>query len=259
MSAGNLARDAAKNINRHTPLVLAIIGSVGVAATAYLAHQAGFKAANAIRDAEESRGEKITDPKEKINLTWKFYAAPASTGVATVACVITGNIISTKRQTALLGAYALGERAFAQYKGKIVDTLGLEQEKEIVEQLAEENAKEDAAEAYSRKDLVPEINGNKALFIDHLSGQEFIADLNDVYMAKEQTNLKAAEDGYASMNYFYGIVGGRRTELYENMGWNPDRMMDLIITRVNHDDEETMPIYGLDFYERPLLEHQRVI
>ena len=261
MSATDLARDAAKNINRHTPMFLAIIGSVGVAATAYLAHQAGFKAATRIAHEERVNEQYAETPmtnREKIDLNWKLYLFPISLGIATATCMVTSSVISQKRQTALIGAYALGERAFSQYKDKMIDTLGLDTEKDITKDLAEENAKADAAKVYSREDI-PEINGNKALFIDAFSGQSFIAELTDVYLAQEKTNHKAAEDGYASMNYFYGLVGANRTELYANIGWNTDRMMELIINRVNHENEDVMPIYGMDFYERPLLEHQRVI
>lgn len=261
MDISNLARDGAKKINRHTPLALAIIGSAGVIATGYLAYRAGVKATTRIAHEEKTNEAYENTPmttEQKIKLTWSYYIAPLSMGIATVACVVTGNVISTKRQTALIGAYALGERAFSQYKDKMIETLGLDTEKDIVQNLAQEKASSDAAAVYNEADI-PLIDGKKAMFIDSFSGQRFICQLEEVYKAQEMTNKRVAETGYASMNYFYSMVGATRTELYEVIGWNTDRLMDLIISRVNHEDEDTIPIYGIDFMERPLMEHQRVV
>ena len=79
------------------------------------------------------------------------------------------------------------------------------------------------------------------------------------YKTQLLTNKRCAEEGYASMNYFYSLVGARRTELGEHLGWNTDRMMDLVISEVSDKDSAGVKVYGIDYMEQPMMEYHRVI
>ena len=262
MELSSLARDVSKNLNRHSPTILTIIGVAGFAATAYFSHRAG---ANAMRDVmmeEDLRGVGLT-AQQRVQMTWKHYIAPLSIGMATAACMITSNVVSVRRQTALIGAYTIAERAAAMYREKIQEQIGTEAEAEIRKNAISEKAAEIVKNEKVDLDDQTVLDNNligKAMFIDVLTGQMFITTLEDVYKAQMYTNKRCAEDGYASMNYFYSLVNGRRTELGEHLGWNTDRMMDLIISEVNHDAVDSkFPVFGIDYMEQPMMEYHRVV
>lgn len=264
MDISNLARTTAMKLNRHTPMALTILASLGVIATAYTAHQAGVKATQKIVTTEIELGEMISDPRDKLKIVWKHYIAPLSIGMATVACIAAGQAVNMKRQAAIMGAYALGERAFTAYKDKMIEQLGEEQEEEIRKQSIVDHAlkiQEDEPYVIEEHDVTEDMAG-KALFIDTFSGQQFITELENVYKAMNATNKRCAEDGYVPMNYFYSIVGARKTELGEVFGWNTDRMMDLTIVHVSKGDSEKesniMDVYGIEYRELPVMEYQRV-
>ena len=261
MELSSLARDVSKNLNRHSPTILTIIGVAGLAATTYFSHRAG---ANAMRDVmmeEDLRGVGLT-AQQRVQMTWKHYIAPLSIGMATAACMITSNVVSVRRQTALIGAYTIAERAAAMYREKIQEQIGTEAEAEIRKNLVAEKAVEIAKnEKIDIKDKeLEELHlGPKAMFIDVLTGQMFITELEEIYKAQLLTNKRCAEEGYASMNYFYSLVGARRTELGEHLGWNTDRMMDLVISEVSDKDSAGVKVYGIDYMEQPMMEYHRVI
>lgn len=252
MDISNLARRLGKELNRHAPLILTGLGTAGIAATAYFFNRAGFRSAERIIHHEIMMGETSTQPKEVVQLTWRNYILPTSIGMFTVACIITASAISTKRQTALLGAVALSERALSLYREKMEENLTPEVEKKVREQLAV-----DAIENTPLPDdgLV-DIPMNREIFLDKFTGQYFGSDVDIVREAMTKINEKTIEEGYASMNDFFALIGARRTDIGVIMGWTEDRMLDIDLFPLETKDGR--PCIVIDYRRQPVMEYHRV-
>lgn len=242
----NLASDIAKKLNRHAPTILTIVGSLGIAATAYFAHQAGVKSARDI-DAEKVMNEDYQNfpmsADQKVRLVWPNYLIPTSIGVATVVCFITANTMSVKRQTAILGAYTFAMNAYSTYREKMVENLGEETERVMSEDIAQERA---------AKLDVPnnKVLGDEEYWIeDAFSGQIFASTPDTIRRALDAVNEKCIEDGYASLNYFYDFVGARSTDLGTLFGWTESSPLDLVLSPVTF--KGGVRGFGLEFRGAP--------
>lgn len=251
MDIQKIVRDLGKGINRHSPTILTVLAGAGIIVTAYLSAKAGYKSAVEITTTELIEKRDL-EPKEKLALVWKNYIPPLSIGMATLACVISSNVISVKRQTALVGAYAVSERVISAYKEKMIEQLGSEKAEEAQAEIVKETA-----EATSTNGEFTDIPEHQSLFLDSLSGQYFVSDIHTVRKAMNDVNQKCIQEGYASMNYFYSLIGARRTQIGEVIGWNVDRMLDLVITE-NLATEDGKICTGLDYRRQPTMEYHRV-
>lgn len=253
MDLSKITHDILKVAHKHSPTILTVVGGLGVAATAYFSHRAGMKSARSIDYNERHIVDEPLTAKAKVQLTWQYYIVPLSIGIATVACIATSNVINVKRQTALIGAYTLGERALAVYRDKMVEQLGVEGEKKLREEIVQESAAE--VPKTHKHVTATELND---IFVDTFSGQTFVSDLKTVKDAMEDVNRVCCEEGYVSMNHFYGLIGARQTQLGEVMGWTTDRMLELIIVPITKEDGEIMH-YGIDYRKQPTMEYHREV
>lgn len=251
MDLQHIARTLGKEAKKHAPTVLTIIGTIGVGATTYLAARGGYRSAESLIVYRAMHGEESLTPKEKVSAVWKHYIPAASTGFTTVALMITANTISVKRQAALIGAYAISERFLTAYKDKMIEQLGVDGE----QQARAEILRDTAAESYPQE--ISHIPEGKSIFLDSLSGQYFPSDVETVRKAMNDTNQKCINEGYSSMNYFYSLIGARRTKIGEVIGWNTDRMLDVVITE-GLTTEGGQACVGLDYREQPTMEYHRV-
>lgn len=168
MDIQHLAGRLGKELQRHAPTILTALGVAGVGATAVLANRAGFKSANQIVDHEILTGEVVRDPREKLQLVWRNYIPAVSMALATTAFVIASNTISVKRQSALIGAYALSERAISAYRDHAEEQLGKGPETKMREQQAQKEIDTNPIE-----DGLVDIPINKDIFLDKFTGQYF--------------------------------------------------------------------------------------
>ena len=252
MDIQHLATSIGKEIKRHTPTILTFLGVAGVGATAIMATKAGFKSAEQIVEHEIMTGEVIRDPKTKLDLVWRNYIPAASMALATAAFIIASNTISVKRQSALIGAYALSERALTAYRTHAEENLSPETKKRIKEKEAQTAIEQTPLP----DDCLVDIPLNKDIFLDKFTGQYFGSDVETIKDAMTEVNRKSLEEGYASMNYFFSLIGARRTDIGEIMGWTEDRMLDVDLFPL--ETKDSRPCIVIDYHRMPVMEYHRV-
>lgn len=252
MDIQHLAVRLGKELQRHAPTILTVLGVAGVGATAVLSTRAGFKSAEQIVEYEIMTGEVVRDPKVKLNLVWKNYIPAASMALATAAFIIASNTISVKRQGALIGAYALSERALTAYRTHAEENLS----PEVNKQIKEKEAQAAIEQTPLPDDGLVDIPLNKDIFLDKFTGQYFGSDVETVKAAMTEVNRKSIEEGYASMNYFFSLIGARRTDIGEIMGWTEDRMLDVDLFPLETKDGR--PCIVIDYRRQPIMEYHRV-
>ena len=61
---------------------------------------------------------------EKSSAVWRLYLPPVAVGPTTVTSIVMANRISSSKIIALTMASGISERAFQEYKDKIIEKLG---------------------------------------------------------------------------------------------------------------------------------------
>lgn len=204
-------------LTRRSPEILTGIGIAGMLTTTVLAVKATPKALRKLDDAEYEKGEDLTIP-EKIKATWKCYIPAAVTGVSSVTCLIGASRQNLKRNAALATAYKLTETAFAEYKEKVVETIGEKKEKTVRQKVVKEKLEKNPVE--NSKVIVT--GKGKTLCYDVLLKNYFEADMDTIKAAINEVNYQMLSQQYISVNDLYYAMGiadgaGRIGHL---LGWN---------------------------------------
>ena len=221
MNKPNFAKfigDARIALDKHSPEILLGIGIAGMFTSIVLAVKATPKALRRIDEKKnELRKEKLT-VGETVKATWKFYIPAAITSVTSTACLIGSNSVQARRTAAIATAYKLSETALAEYKEKVVETIGEKKEKVLREEIASEKA----TQQNSSESKVYITGGGTTLCLDPISMRLFESDINAIKRAQNEVNEKllVSPFGYASLNEFYAELGLEPTSQGDDMGWN---------------------------------------
>jgi hypothetical protein len=68
--------------------------------------------------------EDMTTTKEKAKVVWKLYIPAGLSGAITVGCIISATRINSKRAAAAYSSLSVSEKAFDEYREKVVERLG---------------------------------------------------------------------------------------------------------------------------------------
>lgn len=248
----------AKNLERFTitksPAILTAIAVTGTVTTAVLAGKASFKAANLINEEQGDRAydtevgltpeAKPLTTKEKVELTWMLYIPAVSTGATTIAAMITANQIGNRRTAAMAAAYSLSEKAFGEYRDKVVEKLGENKEAKVREELAQDRVRKNPPSS----EVV--IATGQVLCFDQHSGRYFQSDMESLKKGRNDLNFKLLREGYVSLNDFYDKIGLPCLEHGEDVGWTTDTEVDIHIFSVLSDDQR--PCIAFEFMTPPL-------
>ena len=236
----NLKKFVADNL----PLILTSVAATGVISTAVMAVKATPAALRDIYDAE-SEQTKITKV-DAVKLTWHHYVPAVVVGGATIAAVIGVQSINTKRQAALFGLWSLTDRAFSEYKGEVIKTLGAKKEQKIVEEVVQQRMSD--PDAFNKEIVITGLGKHRMK--DTISGRYFEGDIESVRQAQNNINAQCINEVYASVNDFYREIGLNPTGLGEEMGWRADHMLDINFVAAISEDGE--PCIGLDYRLAPI-------
>lgn len=228
-----------KIVADNSPLIMTVVGVTGTLATAYLTGKATFKAAEILAEEEavldrvhsNEDFERIYTFKYKFDHVWKLYIPAAGTAVLTVAAIIFSHHVSTRRAAALASAYAISEKAFEEYKEKVVSKMGEKKEEQVRDELAQDRLNRDPV---SRREVII-VNGN-VLCYDVLTGRYFLSDMETIRKAQNDINEQIIHSHYASLGDFFDKIGLPQTGLSEELGWNLETMLDIHYSTQMSDD-----------------------
>lgn len=217
-NVSKLARVAQRTIGQYSPQILTGVGIAGMVTTVVLAVKATPKALTLIEDKKEELKVDELTAVDTVKAAWKPYVPAAITGVAATTCLIGGTAIGLRRTAALAAAYKISETALLEYKDKVIETIGEDQEKVIREKVAQEKITKNPVTA----NHIYMTANNEVLCYDPLSGRYFKSTLEDIKAAQNDVNELLINEMYASLNDFYDRIGLGRTELGRELGWNID-------------------------------------
>lgn len=233
-----------KLISDNLPLILTSVAVTGVVSTTVLAVKA---TPAAIRDIQEAQSELLEISKlDIVKLTWHHYIPAALIGGATIASIVGVQSINMKRQAALVGLWSLTDRAFLEYKAKVIETLGEKKEQKIVDEIVEERMQN--ADNFNKEIIVTGQGTHR--FKDTISGRYFEGDLESVRSAVNDINFQCINEMYASVNDFYRLLGLPPTAYGEESGWRADHKLEVTFVPVISEDNE--PCIGLTYRLEPI-------
>lgn len=210
--------DMKMSLDKHSPEILLGIGIAGMFTATVLAVKATPKAILEIEEAKKELNKDKLTAAETVKATWKCYIPAAITSITSTVCLIGSNTVQARRTAAIATAYKISEAAIAEYKEKVVETIGEKKEKVLREEIAAEKAAKQSA----GDSTIYITGGGSTLCMDPISMRLFESDINVIKRAQNAINEKmlVSPFGYASLNDFYLELGLEPTSQGDDMGWN---------------------------------------
>jgi hypothetical protein len=236
-----------KLIVDNSPLILTAFGVTGVVATAYLTGKSALKADAILREYDSDLTMEPRSKKDTFELIWKVYMPPVLVGVLTCGSIVMANRIGTRRAAAMAGALAVTERAYDEYKSKVVETIGKNKEDKIRTEIQQERI--NRGEQPTAENVIVTGKGD-VLCKDAWSGRYFKSSMEDIKKAQNDTNHERLNYGYVSLTDFYGRLGLESTKDSDNVGWNSDSALEVMFTSAISDKQE--PVLVMDFTVAPI-------
>jgi PHD/YefM family antitoxin component YafN of YafNO toxin-antitoxin module len=232
MNLTHIVKSVEKALRDNSSTILTAVGVSGTLTTAYLAAKASFKASRMI-DVNESKGGTADDRnqriKERTKLVWKEYIPAAISVATTIGCIIGGAHLGARKTAAAYSLLTVSERAFDEYKSKVVEQIGENKEKALRTEIAQDRVKNTPSPM-----LVS--GSNTVLCYEMHTGRYFNSDMETLRKAQNSVNAQALRENEANLNDFYYLVGLPTTSNSGAHGWTSDRLMDLNFSTVLSDD-----------------------
>lgn len=251
---------AEKFTTDNSPLILTAIGAAGVLTTAILAAKGGYQASERLRDERVERwtnvegypqvdvpSNAIFTPKEKLAMTWTYYAPACGAAAVTIAAVVASNRVSTKRAAAMAAAYSLSVEAFDEYKDKVKAKLGERKETIVRDEIAQDRV---ANNPPTDDNVIVVTHDGDQIFQDSWSGRYFKSNHEAVRRAVNELNHVVNSEGSATLTDFYGFLGLAKTRESDEIGWAADKLLDVYFSPVLHDNGKTA-VMAIEYYVTP--------
>lgn len=244
MNLSNTFRGVKSIITANSPILLVGAAVAGVVTTGVLAAKAGYKA-RGILD-EETDGEPETlDFKRKFELTWLCYAAPAVSGISSIASILGVHMIHNKRHAALAGLYAMTTTKLDDLREEAEELLGAKKTQQLNDALAQKHV--DRAGSDPTSDVVL-VEGQTELCYDEWAGRWFMSSVPQLESAVNVINRQLREAGDACLNDFYDQIGLAPTQMGAEHGWSGK---DISIRIGSAKTADGRPALALWFLEEP--------
>lgn len=231
-----------KSVKSNSPEILTALGVSGVLTTAYLTGKASFQV------AKDEDADPWASNKEKIKKYWKLYIPPAVSGVVAIGCIIAAQKSNARRTAAAVTAYSVAERAFGEYKEKVVEQIGKGKEQKIRDELTQEKVAKDTS--LGQKEVLV-LGSGHVLCCELFTRRYFRSDMETLRKAKNDINARIVQEAYITLDDFYDVLGIPHTSHSGNIGWDSNRLMDLEFSTVLSENGE--PCLAFDYnYTKPL-------
>lgn len=252
MKLRNVIGSVEHGVRSNSTTILSALAASGVVTTAYLTGRATFEAADTILDRDiggllPSHTEVKERRKEKIRLVWRLYIPATVAGTATVVCIIGAQRVGSRKTAAAQAAFSLSERAFSEYREKIIEHIGEGKELKLRDELAQDRIDRD--QVPSKEVLVT--GPGVVLCYEAHTGRYFTSDMETLRKAQNDLNARLVAHVYAYLDDFYDLIDLPQTAHSSNLGWESDRMMELEFSTTLTPDGRPCLVFNYN-YTKPL-------
>ena len=239
-------------LQKHSPEILLVAGTVGVVASTVMACKATLKVEEIVDDAKQkidtihevaadpAMAEKYSEEDSKKDLAIvytqtavkfiKLYGPAVVLGVASLGCMIGSNRILNKRNAALAAAYAAVDKSFKEYRGRVIERFGEKMDKELrynikAQEIEETTTDENGNEVVTKK-TIEVIDPNNysqyaIIFDDGNEGWDPDPERTKYFLIQQQNwaNERLKARGHLFLNEVYDLLGAKRTKAGAQVGW----------------------------------------
>lgn len=238
-------------LGRNSTTILTSTAVVGVVSTAVLTARAAYQHAS---DYERDRDLGITRTRqEEVKEYWKLYIPAAVTGAVTIGCIIGAHNIGSRKNAALVSAYSLVDRAFTEYRTKVVETIGEKKAEEIRDAVTDDRIKQ-----LSNTSQTFIVGEGEQLCYESLTGRYFKSTAEVIRRAENTLNARMNHgvDYGVQLNDLYSLIGLSPTTMGDEMGWNVDTLLKIKIS--SHLTEDEKPCLALTYDIPPFPKYWKV-
>lgn len=269
-------------LTKNAPTILTITGITAMASSTYWAVKATPKALALKEKAEVEKNKKAGtfknqklhyyDEKEGafvdgfqnwvpltkleiVQTCWRCYAPAFITGVLGAACLIGANSMNLRKNAALAAAYALSETNFKEYREKTLEEVGEKKEEKIRNAVAEEKITKNPVNTST----VLETGNGDTLCYDAICGRYFKSSIEKLKSAINELNVFLTEDGTASLNDYYELIGLPEGGLGYDLGWNLNEHHETVKLNLSAQltpDENKTPCMVVGFKYGPIYNYE---
>lgn len=236
MNLLDIARKVEKLAVDNSPSLLTGIGVVGTVATAYLTGKAAVKATQLIKIEEAKLAvgsfDYTMDLQQKVKLVWTEFVPPVASCAVTIGAIIGANHIGSRRAAAVAAAYSLSEKAYAEYKERVIEKIGEKKEERIRDEIQQSRIDRNPA---STTEVVITGSG-EVMCYESLTGRYFMSSREIIQRAENEINKQILDSDYASLSDFFDKIGLKPTTYSEEVGWKYDNMLDVKFSTCLSDD-----------------------
>lgn len=237
-----LAKDILWMVKRNSPLILSSVAISGVVTTAYLASRATAKVVK-----DEDRDPWLSN-RQLVRTYWKIYIPAGLSGATTIMCIVGTTKITNKRAAAAQAAFILSERAYSEYRDRVIEEFGAKKDENIRASIAERKVQ---ATAPSESILIT--GPGNVLCCELYTGRYFASDMEALRKAQNDLNARLIRQDAVSLDELYYILGLQPTSYSSDLGWNSDKMVEFEFSTVLTEDGR--PCLAFQYsYVKPLYE-----
>ena len=261
-------------LKKHSPEILVVTGVIGTVASAVMACKATTQLDD-ILEAHKKKSEEIHDAiehpetlevpyteeesKKVVTLLYaqtglelvKLYAPSVIVGTLSITAILAGHNITRKRNVALAAAYTTVDKAFKEYRGRVVERFGEALDKElrynIKSKEVEEIVQNEDGTTSIEKKMVQVVDdplaSPYAVFFDECNPNwSKDPEWNKMFLMDQQryANDLLKRRGHMFLNEVYDLIGADRTRAGNVVGWiydeknpNGDNYIDFGIFNVS--------------------------
>ena len=215
------------NVSKNSPAILTGFAVAGLVGTVVLAVKATPTALDLINAEKLDRIDAGVEDEslsvvDTVKVAYKPYIPAAALGIASVACIIGANHVSSRRTAVLASAYSLTDATLKEYQNKVKEVVGEKKVTEIKDSIAQDRLDKNPV---SEKTVVMTGRGETLMF-ESLSGRYFKSDIETVRRIQNDINQQLLGEMWVSLNELYDALGLEHTRLGDEMGWEPDNMLE---------------------------------
>ena len=215
-----LGKIALNFVGNNLPAILSGAAVVGTIGTAVLASKAGKKADEAHSKRVNERvcsgnSEPLTN-WEKVSVKAPSYIPTALCATATIACIVSAQVINAQRMAALT-------LTCAALKTQLSD-----KEKEVKKIFGEKPDKKNAKDVAKTALTIP--GDGPDLFVDQLTGREFYSTFARLKQLEAEINKRIVDEGSCELERVYNALG-LNTRIGEYLGFKDSEGSTSIIVQ----------------------------
>lgn len=203
-------------------IILGSLALIGLAMTAVSAAKDGPKAAEALEEAKEAKGEELTTT-EKVKTVAPIFAKTAVIGAATAGAIVLSHKGLVSKNTLTVGGAATAagvwKKKYQELSKKSEQILGKEKVAEIKKELRLDKDK-DTKTQKKKKQLLMCMSDNKFLIYEPFTNQFIYTSQEKLLSGDLYLKQSLRNRGHASLNEYAKRIGGKAKMEYDNWGWD---------------------------------------